>query len=336
MDTWRQTLNKDPLDWLLEPDNPAVRHRALRWLLDEPEDSPEVRAALAAAMATDPISTTLAAQDRGGYWVKPGPGYSPKYTGTVWSLIFLDQAGADPNDERIREGCAYVLEHTRASCGGFGYDGANGGVVHCLNGNLLAALIRFGWLDDERVRRVIDWQAASITGDGPITWFRSGTTGPGFRCRLNGELPCAWGAIKALRGLATVPLDRRSERVRRAIEAGVDFLFSIDPASAAYPADTKPSPNWFKFGFPSGYIADILQILEVLADLGLAGDSRLAGAVELVLSKQDGRGRWANDYGYADKTWVPFEAARSPSKWVTLRACRVLKAVGPPQERLPR
>jgi hypothetical protein len=134
---------------------------------------------------------------------------------------------------------------------------------------------------------------ASITGEGPIAWFRSGTTGPGFRCRLNGELPCAWGAIKALRGLAAIPLDRRSEQVRRAIEAGVEFLLSVDPASPAYPAETRPSPNWFKFGFPSGYIADILQILEVLVDLGLAGDSRLAGAVNLVRSKQDSRGRWA-------------------------------------------
>jgi hypothetical protein len=175
---------------------PAVRHLALRWLLDEPEDSPEVRSALAAAMAADPIFTTLVAQHRDGYWVKPGPGYSPKYTGTIWCLSFLDQAGADPADERIRNGCSYVLRHTQAGCGGFGYDGSNGGVVHCLNGNLLAALIRFGWLDDEQVRRAIDWQVASITGEGPISWFRSGTTGPGFRCRLNGELPCAWGRSK--------------------------------------------------------------------------------------------------------------------------------------------
>ena len=327
MGNWRRTLNADPLAWLLEPDMPAVRHLALRWLLDESEDSPEVRSALAAAMAADPIFTTLVAQHRDGYWVKPGPGYSPKYTGTIWCLSFLDQAGADPADERIRNGCSYVLRQTQAGCGGFGYDGSNGGVVHCLNGNLLAALIRFGWLDDEQVRRAIDWQVASITGEGPISWFRSGTTGPGFRCRLNGELPCAWGAIKALRGLAAIPLDRRSEQVRRAIEAGVEFLLSVDPASPAYPARTRPSPNWFKFGFPSGYIADILQILEVLVDLGLAGDSRLAGAVDLVRSKQDSQGRWANEYAYADKTWVPFEADRSPSKWVTLRACRVLKAV---------
>ena len=54
---------------------------------------------------------------------------------------------------------------------------------------------------------------------------------------------------------------------------------------------------------------------------------RLSGAVDLVRSKQDGRGRWANEYAYADKTCVPFEVARSPSKWVTLRACRMLKAV---------
>jgi hypothetical protein len=86
------------------------------------------------------------------------------------------------------------------------------------------------------------------------------------------------------------------------------------------------SPNWFKLGFPSGYVADMLQNLEVLADLGHAKDPRLAHAIEVVLSRQDVLGRWKNEYAYERATWVPVEGNRSASKWVTLRACRVLKA----------
>jgi len=62
-------------------------------LLGRPPDDPEVVAARAAAMATDPIRAILAAQHADGWWVKPGPGYAPKYTGTVWEVIFLDQLG---------------------------------------------------------------------------------------------------------------------------------------------------------------------------------------------------------------------------------------------------
>ena len=114
--------------------------------------------------------------------------------------------------------------------------------------------------------------------------------------------------------------------VRRAIAGGAEFLLSRDPAVADYPAENRVSPNWFKLGFPSGYVADMLQNLEVLADLGHARDPRLAHAIEFVLSKQDGLGRWKNEFAYDRTTWVPLERTRSPSKWVTLRACRVLKA----------
>lgn len=324
--SWRSALNGDPVPWLLEAETPAVRHLALRWLLDEPEDAPSVRRARAAAMRVEPIAPTLAAQHPDGYWVAPGAGYGPKYTGTVWSLMFLDQVGADARDRRIQRACRYVLEHTQAPEGGFGFHGTNSSAVHCLHGNLLSALIGFGWLDDDRVRAAVDWQVSAITGEGNAPWHPWATSGPGFACGINGGLPCAWGAIKGVRGLARIPPRRRTRSVRRALDVGVEFLLSRDPATADYPAKTRVSPKWFTFGFPSGYVADVLQELEVLAELGHARDPRLANAIELVLSKQDHEGRWRNENAYAGTTWVPFERTRSPSKWVTLRACRVLKA----------
>lgn len=326
MTAWRRALQGDPLPWLLEEETPAVRRMALRWLLDEPETSPAVEQAMHAAMRVDPIAATLAAQHDDGFWVRPGSGYAPKYTGTVWSLMFLDQLGADPADPRIQRACAYVLEHTQAPSGGFSMGGQNSGVVHCLHGNVLRTLIGFGWIDDERVRAAVEWQARSITGDGYDGWIRWATRGPGFSCGINGGHPCAWGAIKALRGLERIPPERRSPLIERAIAMGAELLLSRDPAVADYPTDRRVSPNWFKLGFPSGYVADLLQNLEVLADLGHARDPRLAHAIDAVLAKQDHLGRWKNEHAYERLTWVPFERRRSPSKWVTLRACRVLRA----------
>jgi hypothetical protein len=314
-----------------------VRHLALRQLLERPADDPEARAALAAAMGADPIRAILDAQHPDGYWVKPGPGYGPKYLGTVWQLIFLDQLGADPLDERVQRACRYVLDHCQAPTGGFAASGSMqsdppppSAVIHCLNGNLLRALLGFGWFDDERVRRAIDWQARSITGEGFERYYKSGTSGPGFACAANEQLPCAWGAVKAMLALARVPPERREPHVRRAIESGAAFLLSRDPAVADYPAgwgNTKPNGSWFKPGFPSGYVADALQNLEALCELGYGGDPRLRPAVEWLLNKQDANGRWKNQYAYNRKTWVDFEPQGAVSKWVTLRARRVLKAV---------
>lgn len=105
-------------------------------------------------------------------------------------------------------------------------------------------------------------------------------------------------------------------------------MFSRDPAVADYPFGTgsKPSGNWFRFGYPMSFIADVLQNLEVLAALGHGQDPRLAKALALVESKQDDSSRWKMEYTYNGKAWTDIEKKGQPSKWITLRALRVLKA----------
>jgi hypothetical protein len=334
---WRTRLQGDPLPWLLDPAAPAVRHLALRQLLGRPVDDPEVGAARDAATRAHPVAQILAAQDPGGWWVKPGHGYGPKYRGTTWSLVFLDQLGADPAEPRVRAACAYVLAHSQASTGGFGCSAAAtedrppppGSVIHCLTGNLLRALIGFGWLDDERVTRAIGWEVAAILGEGSPHW-NAATPGPGFRCGANDGLPCAWGATKALLALARIPPERRTPPVTRALNAAVDFLLSRDPAAADYPmgyGNTKPNGSWFRLGFPAGYVTDVLQVLEALVEAGAGHDERLDHAIEWLLAQQDATGRWANRYPYAGKMWVDIDPPGAPSRWVTLRACRVLRAI---------
>jgi hypothetical protein len=332
-----QVLAPDILAWLVDPATPAVRHATLRRLLDRSADDPEVVLARSAAMAGEPIATILGAQSPEGWWEKPGPGYGPKYRGTVWQLIFLDQLGADPADARIARACVQVLEHSIATTGGFGASAARvdrpppSSVIHCLNGNLLRALIGFGRLPDPRVQGAVEWEARAITGEGVERWYASGTSGPGFACAANEGRPCAWGGAKAMLALARIPAGDRSPLVDRAIAAGTAFLLACDPATAAYPAgwgNTRPSRSWFKLGFPSGYVADVLQVMEVLVELGLAHDPRLANALGWLAAKQDAQGRWRNAYAYNGKTWSDIEPQGRPSKWVTLRAATVLRAGG--------
>ena len=154
-------------------------------------------------------------------------------------------------------------------------------------------------------------------------------SGPGFPCSANDHLPCAWGAVKVMLALSKVPESKRTPAVEEAIQTGLDFLLSRDPAAADYPVGyaAKPNRSWFKFGYPIGYVTDVLQNLEVLTALGYGDDPRLGPALELLLSKQDDQGRWPLEYTYNGKTWVDVEEKGRPSKWVTLRALRVLKRV---------
>lgn len=331
---WKDVLNGDPIPWLLQPDpdNPGVRYFALRDLLDVPEDAPEVHQAQAAIMTRGPVPVILDAQQPDGFWVKPGSGYSPKYRGTVWQVIFLADLGADAADERVRRGCEYLLSHSIAANGAFSclQRPVPSGCIPCLNGNLLCALLRLGYGDDPRLQTALDWQARAITGDG-IRYLKSGTSGPVFACSANERQPCGWGAAKAMRALLAVPPDQRTPVVTRAIEVGAEFLLSRDPAVADYPYTKRVSSTWFKFGFPLSYWSDVLEVTGVLAELGYGGDSRLANALRLILSKQDDQGCWTLENSLNGKMWADIEVKKKPSKWVTLRALCVLKRAGSTQ-----
>jgi hypothetical protein len=134
--------------------------------------------------------------------------------------------------------------------------------------------------------------------------------------------------------LSKVPPAHRTRNMQAAIKQGVDFLLSRDPAVADYPfgMGNRPSSSWFKFGYPIGYITDVLENLEVLAALGQAENPKLANALDLVISKQNQQGRWLLEHTYNGKMWVDIEKKGQPSKWVTLRALRVLKAAYPGEQ----
>lgn len=332
---WQTQLKGDSLAWLLEPEQPGVRYLALRDLLGLSLDDPELVAAQAVAHTDGPIAEILAAMDPAGFWAEAGPGYYPKYRSTVWSLILLAQLGASVRcDERIARACAYLLDNGLTTFGQFTTSGTPSGTADCLQGNLCEALVSLGCADP-RLEVAFEWMARSVTGEGiapaterqaPIRYY-AGKCGPLFACGSNNKLPCAWGAAKVMLAFGKIPPAYRTPLVERAIAQGVDFLFSCDPVTAAYPCGftSKPSRNWWKFGFPVFYVTDLLQVAEALVLLGYGDDPRLAGLLDLIREKQDARGRWALEYDYLGKTWVDFGPKKQPNKWVTLRALRVLK-----------
>jgi hypothetical protein len=334
--SWQNQLKGDSLSWLLEPDSSDVRYLALRDLTDNVREA-ETSAAQAEAHKSGPIATILDHMSKEGYWAEPGPGYLPKYRSTVWALVMLAQLGASAkSDERIALACSYLLEHALAPGGQFSASGAPSGTADCLQGNMCWALTELGY-DDPRLDLAYEWMARSVTGEGlapshertaPVRFYAS-KCGPLFRCGSNNKMPCAWGGTKVMLAFSTLPKERRTPLIEDAIQQGVDFFFSVDPAEAKYPNGWSevPSGNWWKFGFPVFYVTDILQIVEALVRLGYGSDPRLSNALAIIREKQDEEGRWPLEYSYAGKTWVEFGAKKEPNKWVTLRALRVLKGV---------
>jgi hypothetical protein len=236
--------------------------------------------------------------------------------------------GADGRDERIRRAVDYVFAHAQTKAGAFSCNGTPSSAIHCLWGNMVRALFDLGLWGDERLERAVEMLARSVTGDGYDHYLKSGIQAPGFTCAANYGLPCGWGAIRVLWALNAVPAAGRTPVIEAASESCKDFLLRYDIARADYPYQERISSSWFKFGYPLGYVTDVLLNLEVLTEAGVIDDPHLKDAVALVLSKQDGQGRWKLEYSYHRKLWLDVEQQGKPSKWVTLRAMRVLKRLG--------
>jgi hypothetical protein len=335
--SWKNQLRKDSLPWLLESDDPGVRYLALRDLLDFPPDDRRLKSARTAAHKEGPIAAVLSKMDQEGYWVRPGPGYNPKYRSTVWSMVLLAQLGASVReDKRIEQACNYLLDHM-AEGGQFTSttSGAPSGTIDCLQGNLLWSLMELG-CDDPRMDKAYEWMARTVTGEGiasmedkeaPIRYYAY-KCGPTFACGVNNKLPCAWGGVKVMLALGRLPAKKQTPLIRKAIKQGAEFFFGIDPATAKYPTrlDSKPNRAWWKFGFPVFYVTDLLQLAEALVNLGYGRDKRLINTIDLISSKQNEHGQWLKEYDYIGKTWLDFGRKNQPNEWVTLRALRVLKA----------
>jgi hypothetical protein len=332
MGYWKSVLNMDSTDWLLEEDNPSVRYFTLTQILDKPQSDPEVQAAKQAIMHVGVVPKILAKQKSDGSWESPKEFYMAKYKGTSWQLIILSELGADPKDERIKKACETILKMSQEpKTGGFSawfspkmYGGRYSGVLPCLTGNMVFALIRLGWLGDARVQRGIDW----------ITRYQRFDDGEAYPPKVwpyekavmcFGKHSCHMGVVKSLKALAEIPLDQRTAEVNETLSKGTEYLLKHHIFKRSHNLDRVSKPGWLKFGFPLMYQDDVLEILGLLTKLGFK-DKRMQEAVDLVLSKQNSAGKWVLENTFNGRFQVDIEQKGKPSKWITLRALLALKS----------
>jgi len=319
--------------WLLDGDA-AIQLATRTRLLGEDGESVACRTLRARVMTEGVVPEILATQGADGHWGGPDRFYTAKYSGTVWNLIILAELGADGTDERLRRAAEAVLADAQhPASGGFSMrrsrtvgGGLPSGVIPCLTGNLVFALVRLGMLDDPRVQAAIDWIVTYQRfddGDGDP----SGWPYDGFEMCW-GRHSCSMGVIKALKGLAEIPRERRSAGVDATIAAATEFLLVHHVHKRSHDLARVSRPGWKRFGFPRMYQTDALEILSVLTRLGCR-DPRMDDALDLVSSKRDEDGRWRLDDTFNDAFSVPIEARGEPSRWVTLRALEVLGRLSP-------
>jgi hypothetical protein len=202
---------------------------------------------------------------------------------------------------------------------------SKGNAHHCLAGNMARALIRFGYVDDPRVRRTLEWLVATAAPKGGWSCFW-----PSSRSLDS------WEGLSAF---AVYPRSKWSESMRGCVERGAEFYLD----RGLHRQGERYAP-WNRFHYPAHYYYDVLVGLDVLTALGYGSDPRLKFGLSLLKKKRRADGRWNLDAVHPDvggsiaqwfrehpkdrPTPVQLEVVGKPSKMITLTALKVLARVG--------
>jgi hypothetical protein len=304
---WRDLLHADPVPWLLERSDPAVRANTLRTLLERGARDPELREAQARAMSAPPISTILKRQGPDGRWAGPSM-WKPKYRSSHWQNLLLVEYGVDSQDPRFRRGARRILEDLNTRPNGMEWVLDRDHGVSCITGSIVRYVALAGYGADPRVEPLVERLVRdSKTFDAA--------------CYINDETPCAWGYARLIWGLAALPDVARTRDVEHTLRRGVEFLFSYRIERGAYPAPYGASHLWRQISFPLFYQADVLFALRAIDAAGEIDDPRAQPAIAWLLARQDERGRWGGRAPFASRMPSRVDA----SKWVTLQAATILK-----------
>jgi len=293
------------IDWLLDSD-PAIRWQVMRDLTDAPADEVEAERA---KVATDGWGAQLlAAQPPDGVW--GGGAYFPEWTSTTSTLSLLRQFGLNPESDAARHSVDLVRENAKWEHEGQRY--FDGEVEPCINGQAVAIGAYFG----QDVRGIVDRLLTEQMEDG------------GWNCEQeNGSTRGSFeSTINVLEGLLEYERAAGPEgAVMAARMRGQDYLLDRHLLRRLSTGEVA-QPRWLYLAFPTGWHYDPLRALDYLRDAGVTPDERTAEAIAVIASKRDADGRWPLEHAFHDELAVDLgEALGQPSRWLTLRALRVLR-----------
>jgi hypothetical protein len=312
----------DPvIDWLLNSD-PSVRWQVMRDLLSSPE--PEYRAERAKVETEGWGALLLGCADEDGQWA--GGAFLPRdfdfsewqdvgqpWTATAFSLSQLRELGLDPSSDRIKRAVELIGANSRWDHAGEPY--WEGEVEECINGRTVADGAYFG-VD---VSPLVDRLTGERMDDG------------GWNCeRANGSVRSSFAStINVLEGL--LEYERATGGTpasRQARKSGEEYLLErslFRRLSTGEPVDEQ----YLSFVHPSRWRYDVLRALDYFRSAatltGAAPDPRLGEAIDHIRSRRLEDGTWLLDWSLPGRVWLDVDdGAGKPSRWVTLRAMRVL------------
>jgi hypothetical protein len=232
----------------------------------------------------------------------------------LYILLLLKDLGLEPASPRAQKAVGLVQDNFRwdDEFGALAFFG--GEVEPCINGKVVAIGSYFGQNVDPLLERLLGEQLA----DGG--WNCEAP--PSIRSSFNSTMSVLDALVEYERAHGAMP-DVTDARVR-----AQEYLLDRHLMRALSTGEII-NPKWVEFSFPNRYYYDVLWALDLLRAAGVAPDPRMAEALELVERKRQPDGRWMLDrYKFGEVDFPMGEEVGGPSRWVTLRALRVLEWAG--------
>lgn len=290
-------------DWLLTGD-PSIGWQVQRDLLDLPEST---WSATQRRVATEGWGARfLAERAADGTWAKGL--YGPKWKSTTYTLLQLWRMGL-PRDDVEAVASTELLLDKPVWVFGVGRD-------ECVAGFGLALSSWFTIDDDRRghlVTSILENQLAD--GGWNCRYPRTGSTHSSFHTTIN--------VVEGLREYA-ISGGRLAADTEAAERRAMEF-FGAHRLYRSHRSDHIPDERMMRMPFPPRWHHDVLRGLDWLRAAEAPRDSRLEDPVSVVVGHRRKDGRWPIHANYSGDVWFKMESGRSPSRWNTLRALRVLR-----------
>jgi hypothetical protein len=311
------------IDWLLDPghSDPSIRWQVMRDLLDAPKAEWEEERARVETEGWG--ARLLAHEDDDGRWA--GGAHFPAdfdwkgdepgqpWTSTTHSLSQLREFGIQRSDRTRR-----AVDLIGANCH-WEHDGQpywEGEVEPCINGMTVANGSYFG-VD---MAPVVERLVGERLEDGG--WNCEAENGS-IRSSFDSTINVLEGLLEYERAGGGTP---ESQAARR---AGEEYLLKrhlFRRLSTGEPADK----HYLRLLHPNRWHYDVLRGLDYFRAVsiftGQAPDPRLGEAIEHLRSRRRDDGKWPLDWNPTGRVWFDVDDGQGePSRWLTLRALRVLR-----------
>jgi hypothetical protein len=297
----------DVINWLLEPENPSMKYRTMKELLDKPHN--EVQEIKESIVASDSVNTLLERMHPDGYWLQKNPrtgevtGHGVEYGAyatTHFCLSYLAELGLDRNHPKVAKATERYLNLQKK-------DGDFHRHFSCLVGYNIRTFVMLGFKDDPRVKKSIDLLLNTERPDG------------GYLCDMHeGKYKtrpvksCIRGSAKVLLAFSHLPEYWKHNRVRDLAE----YFLSREGIFKKTNPNELVNKDMITSSFPITWRANVFEILLALSKMGYGEDGRLERPWKLMDTRKDERGRYILDWTPSQCPWKVGKR-NQPNKWLT-------------------